>query len=260
MMVVFDLETTGTDIARDRVVQIGLAITDVRGEVLKTREWLINPLMPISPGATEVHGITDEMVADQPTFADIADELFSILRNRVVAGFNSNRFDIPLLIVEFHRVGKSWKPADFRDAYAIEQHITPMSLEAIYKRRTGQDLEGAHDALTDVIATCEVLRQQLGEVGPDMLKTYSRVDQLVDWGGKFRRNDEGEIEFTFGKYRGQIVGSNPDHVGFLEWMLRGDFHPHTLQYARKFIQDIKLAEVKAAPTRVAPPHADNLPF
>lgn len=236
--VFFDLETTGTDASKDRIVSIAY-ILEVSGGSTSEGHFLINPGIPIPEEASAVHGITDEMVKDAPKFCDIAQELFQkIFKDVTVIGYNSTRFDIPLLVNEFERCGIEWKPKDFLDVLSIERNIMPMDLSSVYLRRTGEELLGAHDALEDVIATKRIYSMQEQELDSLELRQYSGVDSIVDWAGKFKKNDKGEIEFTFGKYAKQVVGSNPDHRGFLQWMLSKDFSKDTLEVCKELLSNM----------------------
>jgi DNA polymerase-3 subunit epsilon len=235
-MIYFDLETTGVEAAVDRIVSIAYRITsDATGEILENYHQLVNPQMPIPPKATEVHGITDEMVKDQPTFEELAKTLHIKFTGRTVAGYNIIRFDIPLLIAEFGRAGIHWKPTAAMDLLHALRKIYPMDLSSVYARIFNKELENAHDAMADVIATHELSTFFTREHDLDDLGGIP--EDLVDWGGKFRRNSDGKYEFTFGKHKGEQV--TVDHVGFLEWMMDKDFHPDTLSLTRRMINTFK---------------------
>ena len=160
-IIFFDLETTGVDIAKDRICQIACIKIDLDGNQTE-KELLINPNMPIPKEATEVHGITDEMVVDKPTFANISKSLLEFFEGCDIAGYNSNVFDVPLLAEEFSRSRiefPNWE-LNFVDVLQYERLLKPNKLADVYKRYTGKDLEGAHDALNDVRATLEILLHQ----------------------------------------------------------------------------------------------------
>ena len=233
-LVAFDLETTGIDVDKDRIVQIGLVRVEPGGT---RRSWdqLVNPERPIPPEATAVHGIRDEHVRDQPTFAQLRGELETWLADADLAGFNSVRFDLPLLQAELRRAGSglSFAGARHLDAMAIFHQMERRDLSAAYRFYCGRELEGAHDALADVTATVEILDAQLARYPElprdlDALHRFCNPDEgrFVDRTRKFCWNDKGEAVFTFGKYNGRSLQETvavPDGRGYLEWMLGKDF-------------------------------------
>lgn len=237
-LVFFDLETTGTDIARDRIVQIAiLKLHPDGGEDEKTR--LINPGMPIPATATAVHHITDETVADKPKFRDIAKGLAEIFRGGDIAGFNSNRFDIPILVEEFGRCSIPFPDPDAKliDVQVIYHRKEERTLAAAYKFYCGKVLAGAHDAEADVKATLEVFKEQIekyDDIGntPEELHRYCNSDAIVDYARKLMRNEKGEIVYAFGKNRGKPVLDDP---GYAEWMLEGDFAESTKNVLRRLL-------------------------
>jgi DNA polymerase-3 subunit epsilon len=237
-LVFFDLETTGTDIARDRIVQIAvLKLLPDGGEEVRTR--LINPGIPIPASATAVHHITDEAVADKPKFPDIAKGLAEFFRGADIAGFNSNRFDIPILVEEFGRSSIPFPDPEAKlvDVQVIYHRKEERTLAAAYRFYCNKTLEGAHDAEADVRATLEVFRQQLekyDDIGTTLeeLHRYSNSDTIVDYARKLMRNDRGEIVYAFGKNRGKRVLDDP---GYAEWMLGGDFPESTKNVLRRML-------------------------
>jgi DNA polymerase III subunit epsilon len=237
-IVFFDLETTGTDIARDRVVQIAvLKLRPDGGEELKTR--LINPGIPIPASATEIHHITNEAVALEPKFRDIAKNLAEFFQGADIAGFNSNRFDIPILVEEFGRCSIVFPNADAKlvDVQVIYHKKEERTLAAAYRFYCSKNLEGAHDAGADVKATLEVFQKQLeryDDIGSTLeeLHAYSNSDSIVDYGRKLRRNEKGEIVYAIGKNKGKPVLDDP---GYAEWMLGGDFPESTKNVLRKIL-------------------------
>jgi len=229
----FDLETTGTDLGRDRIVEISVLKLHPDGqEELRTRR--IDPGIPIPPEATAIHGIRDEDVADEPRFSQVARSLAEFLEGCDLAGFGIQRFDLPLLTAEFARA-----EVDFRlegrsivDALAIFHRKEPRNLEAAYRYYCGKELEGAHSAEADIRATAEVLRGQLERYGDlprrpvELHEFCSRGrERYVDSAGKLVWKD-GEAAFNFGKHRGELLrdvaSRQPD---YLEWLLRSDFQP-----------------------------------
>ncbi|MBR4871545.1 MAG: 3'-5' exonuclease [Alistipes sp.] len=242
-IVFFDLETTGVDTATDRIVEISLVKIDVDGtKSVKTRR--INPEMPIPAAATAVHGITDEDVKDEPTFRQIARSLAQYIEGCDFGGFNSNRFDLPMLVEEFMRAGVDvdFRKRKFVDVQTIFHRKEQRTLVAAYKFYCDKDLENAHSAEADTLATYEVLEAQI-ERYPDIgdtveqLAEFSSTGANVDFAGRIALNDKGEEIFTFGKYRGQSVEEIfRKEPSYYKWMMDGDFP----QYTKKVITEIRL--------------------
>ena len=242
-IVFFDLETTGVDTATDRIVEISLVKIDVDGtKSVKTRR--INPEMPIPAAATAVHGITDEDVKDEPSFRQIARSLAQYIEGCDFGGFNSNRFDLPMLVEEFMRAGVDvdFRKRKFVDVQTIFHRKEQRTLVAAYKFYCDKDLENAHSAEADTLATYEVLEAQI-ERYPDIgdtveqLAEFSSTGANVDFAGRIALNDKGEEIFTFGKYRGQSVEEIfRKEPSYYKWMMDGDFP----QYTKKVITEIRL--------------------
>lgn len=235
-LVFFDLETTGVNICKDRIVEISyLKISPNGKEEGKTRR--INPEMPIPPEATAIHGITDEDVKDCPTFKEIAKSLASQIEGCDLAGFNSNRFDIPLLAEEFLRanVNIDLSKRKFVDVQTIFHKMEQRTLQAAYKFYCDKELADAHSAEADTKATYEVLKAQLDRY-PDLkndvkfLSEYSSFTNNVDFAGRMIYNDKGEEVINFGKYKGRLVTevlqADP---GYYAWIIGGDFPLNTKQ-------------------------------
>lgn len=235
-IVFFDLETTGVNISKDRIVEISiLKITPNGKEEGRTRR--INPGMPIPPEATAIHGIGDEDVKDCPTFKEIAKSLAAQIEGCDLAGFNSNRFDIPLLAEEFLRanVDIDLSKRKFVDVQTIFHKMEQRTLSAAYKFYCGKDLDEAHSAAADTRATYEVLMAQLDRY-PNLkndirfLSEYSGYTNNVDFAGRLIYNDKGEEVINFGKYKGRLVEEvlrvDP---GYYSWMMSGDFPLNTKQ-------------------------------
>ena len=234
-LVVFDLETTGINVEKDRIVQIAMIKVAPDGS-RTTFETLVNPEQPIPPEATKVHGIKDGDVRDKPTFSQIRSEVEDYLAEADLAGFNSVNFDLPLLQAEMTRAGSEMDFPGVRhlDAMKIFHRMERRDLTAAYKLYCGQDLTGAHNALADTEATLAILDAQIvryDEVPDevDALHRFCNPDEgrYVDRKRKFLWDDQGEAEFTFGKYQGQSLNKVvTDQRGrsYLEWMLTSDFN------------------------------------
>ena len=242
-IVFFDLETTGVDTSRDRIVEISMVkITPDGDKVVKTRR--INPEMPIPAEATAVHGITDEDVRDEPTFRQIAKSLAQFIEGCDFGGFNSNRFDLPVLVEEFLRAGVDvdFKRRRFVDVQNIFHKKEQRTLVAAYKFYCDKDLENAHSAEADTLATYEVLEAQIGrypDIGDtvEQLAEFSSNGTIVDFAGRIALDDKGREVFTFGKYKGrsveEVFRAEPSYY---TWMMEGSFP----QYTKKIITEIRL--------------------
>lgn len=244
-IIFFDLETTGVDTARDRIVEISMIKIMPDGEEI-TRTRRLNPGMPIPAEATAVHGITDEDVKDAPTFAQVARSLEQFIRGCDFGGFNSNRFDLPVLVEEFLRVGVDvdLKRRRFIDVQNIFHKKEQRTLVAAYKFYCDKELDDAHSAEADTRATYEVLKAQLDRY-PDLrndvdaLAEYSCRAEAADYAGRILYNEKGEEVFGFGKYRGRSVAevfrAEPSYYA---WMMNGDFP----LYTKKVITEIRMRD------------------
>jgi len=231
-LVAFDLETTGVQVERDRIVEIALVRVELDGS-RRTFRSLVNPEMPIPPGATAVHKITDDDVADAPVLAALADEITKFLDGADLAGFNSARFDAPLLENELRRVGSgiSLEGRRHLDALSIFHRMEPRNLTAAYRVYCGKDLVDAHSALADVEATLEILDAQVAhydEVPATSaeLHTFCHPDegQWVDRSRKFLWGEDGRAYFSFGKYKDMSIEQvKAENAGYISWMLGKDF-------------------------------------
>lgn len=248
-VVFFDLETTGTNITQDRIVEISLIKVFPDGhEYERTRR--INPECPIPAEATAVHHITDDDVKDEPTFRQIAKGLAELFSDSDIAGFNSNRFDIPLLLEEFNRVGIPFdlSKTKFIDVQTIFHKKEQRTLIAAYKFYCGKNLEEAHSANADTRATYEVLKAQLDHY-PDLpndvkgLSEYSSHSKNVDFAGRLVYDDNHREVINFGKYKGQlaenVLKSDP---GYLGWIMQGDFPQNTKDAFKHIELRIKTAK------------------
>ena len=230
-----DLETTGVNPGSDRIVEIAIVkILPDGSKSVKCKR--INPGMPIPKGASDIHGITDEMVKDEPTFKQVAQELKQMLDGCDFAGYNSNRFDIPLLMEEFLRadVDFDMKNRKLLDVQNIFHKMEPRTLTAAYKFYCSKTLDGAHSAEVDATATYEILEAQikhytdLGNNIDSILKVIGE-DQVVDFARRFVMENGTEV-FNFGKFKGRpvadVLKAEPQYY---DWMMKGDFPQHTKQ-------------------------------
>lgn len=238
-LIVFDLETTGTNITRDRIVEISLLKVYPDGSTdEKTRR--LNPEMHIPEASTAIHHISDEDVAGEPTFRQIARSLHDMFEGCDIAGFNSNKFDVPLLMEEFGRVGINFDIAGrrFIDVQNIFHKKEQRTLVAAYKFYCGGDLSDAHSALADTRATYEVLLGQLeryDDLGDDVdsLAEFSGSGRNVDLAGRIVLDDNGVEVFNFGKHKGRAVRDVlTREPSFFDWVMQGDFAKNTKDVLR----------------------------
>jgi len=233
-IVFFDLETTGIDVVNDRIVELCMVKISPDGSRLTgTRRF--NPLMPIPPEASAVHGITNDDVKDCPTFADRATQVAQFIADCDLAGYNSNRFDIPLLVEELARCGVHIATDNVKmiDVQTIFYKKEPRTLVAAVQKYCGRELEDAHAAEADVLATIDVLEAQL-ELYDDLpntveeLSEFSKMNNNVDLAGKVIINDDGDTVFTFGKYVGQNVKKTfKADPSYYNWILKSNFTANT---------------------------------
>lgn len=245
-----DLETTGVNLGTDRIVEI--AIVKLLPDGSKTvKRKLINPEMPIPKTSSDVHGITDDMVKDAPTFAQAANELKQVLDDCDLGGYNSNRFDIPLLVEEFLRAGVDLDMRGRRmlDVQNIFHKMEQRTLIAAYKFYCGKVLENAHSAEADASATHEVLLAQL-EKYPELGNTIESINKflgeepIVDFARRFIMCDGVEV-FNFGKYKGQSIAEVlTKEPQYYDWMMKGDFPQQTKQKLTEIFTRTKLKSLK----------------
>lgn len=236
-LVFFDIESTGIDPIRDRIVEISLIKISPDGqEEVRTRR--LNPGMHIPAGATAIHGITDEDVADCPSFAQVAKSLATFLKGCDLGGYNSNRFDIPMLVEEFLRAGVDFdlKGRRFIDVQNIFHKMEQRTLSAAHKFYCGREIENAHSAEADIRATYDVLKAQLDRYCDDLendvefLSEFSRMGRSVDLAGRIALNDKEVPVFNFGKHRGKpVVEVFNREPSYYNWMMDGDFPLNTKQ-------------------------------
>jgi DNA polymerase-3 subunit epsilon len=229
-----DLETTGVNLSSDRIVEIAIikVLPDAERQV---KRKLINPEMPIPKQTTEIHGITDEMVKDAPTFKQAGNEIKQFLENCDLGGYNSNRFDIPMLMEEFLRAGMDVDLSTRRmiDVQHIFYTMEPRTLTAAYKFYCQKELVNAHSAENDVQATIDVLLSQLDRYknlgnSIDTILEVIGEEKIVDYARRFSFDDKGREVFNFGKFKGRpvadVLKSEPQYY---DWMMKGDFPLHT---------------------------------
>lgn len=233
-LIFFDLETTGTNVTHDRIVEISFIKVYPDGtEEKKVRR--INPGIPIPPASSAIHHISDEDVKDEPTFKQIAKSLHSIFDGCDIAGFNSNKFDVPLLMEEFGRCGINFDVAGrhFIDVQNIFHKMEQRTLVAAYRFYCGKELEGAHSALADTEATYEVLKQQIeryNELENDVeaLSKFSAVGKNLDLAARIVLDDQDRPIFNFGKHKGKTVKEIlKREPSFFDWVMQGDFPKNT---------------------------------
>ncbi|MCS6934675.1 MAG: 3'-5' exonuclease [Chitinophagales bacterium] len=241
----FDIESTGTDFVKDRIVEIAVLRINTNGEKI-SKTYRLNPEIPIPPEASQVHGIYDEDVATCPKFKEIAGELYDLLNPCDLAGFNSNKFDIPMLVEEFLRSGYNFS-LDNRsmvDVLRIYTHFEKRNLESAYLYYCNKTLQNAHSAAADVEATYEILLAQLeryselpGSVAE--LHNISNDERIIDSARRFVYQDDKPV-FNFGKYKGRSVEDVLRHdPGYFNWMMDGEFALHTKQKLKEIREQIK---------------------
>jgi DNA polymerase-3 subunit epsilon len=260
-LVFFDIESTGLNVLKDRILQIALIKFTREKEEPVELQMLINPGIPISEEAFAVHGISNEMLRNKPTFAQVAEEIFSFIGDADLAGYNSDRFDIPMLMEEFHRVGIQLDISHRRllDVQKIFYKMEPRTLKAAYKLYCNKDLEDAHDALADVRATVDVLKGQIqryenmdyidgdGVVQKAPIKNdisaiagFISDESMLDVTQRLKYNSNKEIIFNFGKYAGQKVSevfkSEPNYY---HWIMEKEFSAQVKQIVKKIFEEHK---------------------
>lgn len=240
-IVFFDLETTGVNAIHDRIVEISYIKVFPNGNE-ESKTLRINPERHIPEQSSAIHGIYDEDVKDCPTFKQVARDIAAIFVNSDIAGFNSNYFDVPMLVEEMLRAGIDFDITKCRliDVQNIYHKLEQRTLSAAYKFYCGKNLEDAHSAQADTRATYEVLKAQLDKY-PDklnndvqFLSSFSKMNDNVDFAGRIIYNDKHIPVFNFGKYKGQsvedVLARDPGYYG---WMMQGDFPQNTKQVLTK---------------------------
>jgi len=263
-IVFFDIESTGLSVVKDRILQIAFIKYFANGKEPQELEMLINPGIPISEEAMAVHGITPDKLRNKPVFSQVAQQLFEFIGASDLGGYNSNRFDVPMLIEEFHRVGIEFDMSKRRtiDVQRIFYKMEPRTLAAAYKFYCGKRIENAHDALADVKATVDVLKGQLdkyvgmepevyeGEIEVrgienDMkfLHEFTTDQKMIDGTQRLKYNNDGIVVFNFGKNVGKPVGETlyKDRQ-YLNWMLNMEF---SAQVKQRIKEEVKAYEKRS---------------
>jgi len=250
-IIFFDLETTGTDIIKDRIVEMALVKLMPDGSRLSYIKR-INPECPIPAAATEIHGIYDEDVKDAPTFRQIARELYEWMRHCDLSGYNAARFDLPLLAEEFLRAGirPEFEACQMLDVQHVFYKMEPRTLKAAYRYYCSKELENAHSAEADILATIEVLEAQLNkytdvlscELDP-LCRFLNDGEEVVDYArAMVRRN--GTVVFNFGKHKNREVADVfTKEPGYYDWMMKSDFSLHTKQKISEILNQSKLEKL-----------------
>jgi DNA polymerase-3 subunit epsilon len=242
-IVFFDLEATGLNIIQDRIVQVGFVKIFADGRPAEELEMKINPTIPVHPEAAAIHGLTNEMLEGEPTFKDVAQQLFDFIGEADLGGYNSNRYDVPLLQEEFYRVGIYLDTGKRRliDAQQIFFRMEPRTLSAALKFYAGKTMENAHDALADVRATVDIFEGQLkmyanadykkgeGETiqpftSMDTVAAFCQDDRFLAATRRLKKGPDGTPQFNFGKYAGQNVAAVfSKDPNYLKWIISKDF-------------------------------------
>lgn len=250
----FDLETTGLDVTNDRIIEIAILKMNPDGSK-EHYSKRVNPEMPISPESSEITGISDADVQDCPTFKELAPEIAAFLGDADLAGYNSNKFDIPVLAEEFLRAESDFDMSarKFIDVQNIFHKMEQRTLAAAYQFYCQQELVNAHAAMADVEATQEVFAAQLKryenlEKNIDFLSDFSRSgnNEILDFAGRIARNDKGEAVYNFGKHKGKSIEQvNQEEPGYYGWMLSANFPLYTKKVLKDEMERLKAKNVPA---------------
>jgi len=246
-IVFFDIESTGLSVVRDRIVEISLLKLYPDGAEEK-RTFLLNPTIPISAESVSIHGITNEKVKDCPTFKDVAGEIYNFLENADLAGFNVLKFDVPMLMEEFIRVGidLDLKKHEIVDVQVIFHKMEERTLSAAYRFYCNQELVNAHSAEADTIATYEVFKAQVGrykqlQSNIKSICEFTGQNKRVDLEGRIMMNTNSQEVFNFGKHKGRTVEEVfTAEPTYYNWMMEGEFPAYT----KKIITEIRLRMLK----------------
>lgn len=226
----FDIESTGPDVSKDKIVQLAVIVIDENGKIVFRHSKKFNPGIKISKEATAIHGIKDSDVKNCVSFKDDAKKLKKLFQDKIIITYNGMVFDIPLLLNEFERAGVDVEfSGKFFDVLKIERKLAGNTLSEVYKRYTGEELDGAHDALVDVEATDVILNHQMKKINSllqpnetmeEALMRLSGTKDIVDFSGKLGRDDEGYLTFKFGKEKDKRVVDRPEYAA---WILNSNF-------------------------------------
>ena len=242
----FDLETTGIDVAKDRIVEISIFKVFPNGNK-ESKTWLVNPTIPIPPQSTAIHGISNEKVANEPTFSELASQVYNMIKDSDLAGYNSDRFDIPLLAEELLRAGVDFdmKNRVSVDVQTIFHKMEERTLSAAMKFYCNQSIENAHSAEADTMATYEIMKAQLDrypELQNDikLLSEFTTRKKIADFAGMIAFDTDDDEIFTFGKHKGvkvdKVLETEP---GYFSWIQNADFP----LYTKKVLTAIKLRKL-----------------
>lgn len=260
-LVFFDIESTGLNVMKDRILQIGLIKYTKSSDEPQELFYLINPGMPISDEAFAVHGISNEMVRNKPTFEQLSKTIFDFIGEADLAGYNSDRFDVPMLMEEFHRTGIEFDISKRRliDVQKIFYKMEPRTLKAAYRLYCDKDLADAHDALADARATVEVFKGQIiryenvdwvdgdgfahkAPVRNDInaIADFISDDSILDITQRLKYNSKGEVVFNFGKYAGHVVAEVfRKEPSYYHWIIEKDFSAQVKQIVKKIFDELK---------------------
>ena len=260
-LVFLDVETTGLNVVRDRIVQIALVKLPKNGQEPAELSMLVNPGIPISEESMSIHGITPKMLANKPTFQQVAQKIWDFIGPADLAGYNSNRFDVPMLMEEFSRVGMEFDISKRRliDVQRIFYKMEPRTLKAAYRFYCQQELTDAHDALADVRATIDVFHGQLraydgkdlldetgntvpAPIKPDIQVLHDFTNDLnfLDATQKLRVQPDGKVVFNFGKYAGQSVRDVfSKDKNYYYWILEREFSSQVKQIVKQIMSELE---------------------
>jgi DNA polymerase III subunit epsilon len=258
-IIFFDIESTGLNVIRDRIIQLAMIKYSAKGKAPEERSYLINPGIPISEEAMSIHGITPKDVARKPTFPQLAQEIYDFIGNSDLAGYNSNRFDVPMLMEEFDRAGMEFDVSrrSLIDVQRIFYKMEPRTLAAALRFYCQKEIENAHDAMADVKATIEVFLGQLqmyegqayvdgdGNVTPNAIQPdikalhdFTNDMRFVDATQKMRYDLNGEIVFSFGKYNGQSVAEVlKKDKNYFNWIVTKEFSSQVKQIVKRIMRE-----------------------
>lgn len=240
----FDLETTGVDVAKDRIVEIAMCKKPADSPILQTLHLYVNPGIPIPAEASAVHGLTMETLQYEKPFADLAPQIFEFVKGCDLAGHNIMGLDVPILVEEFIRAGIAFPEPGIQlvDTFHLQAKIAPRTLEYVYTILTGNkwDKDKGHGALYDTERTVEVYEAQtqnwgnvLGTTRADLHTITTRGKHIVDFAGKFTLNDKFQVVWNFGKHVGKRVTCD---LNYLDWFLKGDFTRDSKRWANDCIK------------------------